>query len=98
MTDWTPPVSVISPDRQAILDLIRLCKREMAGNRARIAVLRGLTNQRESALAIQIADAIEAEAGTAKQDVDVFFRRIESELIGGQAYLQSLQEFLSNHL
>lgn len=98
MNDWVPQVSVISPERQALLDLIKLCKREMAQNRSRIAVLSGLANHGQSALVIQVTDAINAEAGTAQEDLDVLFRRIESDLMRGQAYLPALQELLSKHL
>lgn len=97
MSDWIPEVSVMSEDRAVILQLIQLCKREMTYHRATIQALQILANRGQSALAIQIADAIQAGQGTVRQDVDVLFRGIESALTRGQAYLRILQELLSKH-
>jgi hypothetical protein len=97
MTDWIPEVSVINEERQLILELIKLCKKEMTENRARILALQMLANQGQSALAIQIANAIQEQKGSVQEDVDVLFRRVESALARGEDHRPSLRDLLSKY-
>lgn len=97
MTDWIPEVSVINEERQLILERIKLCKKEMTENRARILVLQMFANQGQSALAIQIADAIQEQKGSVQEDVDVLFRRVESALARGEDHRAPLRDVLSRY-
>lgn len=99
MNEWIPPIAIIPPDRQVILDLIKLCKKEMAYRRAVVQTLQLLANTGRSSLANQFADQIKAlSEATPPTDEDVLFRPVESALNGGQEYLQGLQAVLSKLL
>ena len=103
MTDWIPEVAVISPERQTILDLIQLCKREMAYHRHVMTALNELANTGHSALSLQFADRIAQETvgssgATAPTHEDFLFRPVVSDLMHGREYLQSLQAVLSKQL
>jgi hypothetical protein len=98
MTEWFPDVAVISPDRQVILDLIKLCKREMAYRSSVILTLQELGNTGHSDLAIQISEKVKEQEATAQLSVDVLFRRSESALVRGEEYLQILQDAVSKQL
>ncbi len=71
MSSWFPEVATITPERSLILELIRVCKGAMAQNRARISVLQSLASQGQSAVANQIADAVQNETPPAREDLDI---------------------------
>lgn len=97
MTDWIPEVSVMSEEYDLLMQLIRLCKREMAHNQATTLVLQMLGCQGKSALSLQLADAIKAEMATVQRSVDVSFRPLESALTRGEDYRSALREFLQKY-
>src|SRR5882672_1045827 len=101
MTDWFPEVAVISPERQVILDLIKLCKREMVYHSSVILALQALAHSGSSALsalAIQFSEKVKEQEATVQKSVDVLFRPSESALVRGEEYLQSLQTAVSKQL
>jgi len=97
MTEWTPGVAVISPERQTILDLIQLCKKEMTYHRSVVLALQELSSTGRSALSIQFAEKVKEHEATVQHDVEVLFRQPVSALMSGEAYLQSLRGVLSKH-
>jgi hypothetical protein len=97
MVDWLPEVAFISPERRAVLDLIRLCKREMAYHRASVQVLQALGQHTYSTLATKIVAAIRSEA-VSQEESDVIFRSVEPDLARGRDYASGLQEILSRYL
>lgn len=95
MTDWIPEISVADPERTLILDLIRLCKKELVYHRSVITALQTLANSGNSAVALQFADGIQGAQDTVRPDVDVLFRRSESALMRGEEYRHILQALVS---
>lgn len=95
MSSWFPEVATITPERSLILELIRVCKSAIAQNRARISVLQSLASQGRSAVANQIADAVQNATPPAREDLDVLFRSVESDLVSGREYQHNLRSLLS---
>lgn len=95
MSSWFPEVATITPERSLILELIRVCKSAIAQNRVRISVLQSLASQGRSAVANQIADAVQNATPPAREDLDVLFRSVESDLVSGREYQHNLRSLLS---
>ena len=102
MTDWIPDTAVITPDRQVILDLIELLKREMIYHDSVVLTLQELAHsgRPESAqLAIEMAEKIkEQQEATSHLHVTALFRPSVSALMRGEEYLQHLQAVISKKL
>jgi hypothetical protein len=99
MNGWIPDKAIISEERYAILELIKLCKKQMAYRNAVIEVLQGLGQESRSAgVASCIVDAIRVREASVRDDVDVQFRHIESALLQGKNYADDLQDLVSKYL
>ena len=94
MIHWTPQQSVMSETHELLLQFVRLYKRERVYRKAVLVVLQMLGQVGQSALAIQVADAIEAEEPRAQQDVDALFLSLETSLAAGTPYLPILRSLL----
>ncbi|MBZ5584733.1 MAG: hypothetical protein LAQ30_21480 [Acidobacteriia bacterium] len=93
MTGWIPPVSVMSEERDAILQLVKLCKRYQVGLLAANAAIQFVAQENfQIGLALQ-ATKNHLKAGL-EEEVNIEFRQIESALLEGSEYLPALQELL----
>jgi len=93
MTDWTPDITVIPPDRAILLDLLRLRKRyRIEGLAWQSAPVKISCEHPE--VANLLLDEKKAALETAEFHAKGQFRRTESALIEGTDYLSSLREML----
>ena len=96
MTEWIPPVSVLTKERDAILQLVRLCKRYHAHSRAATISLGSVDPKHrrllEAILALQRELLVSSE-----QEADIEYREVEHALLEGTDYLPALQELLRRH-
>ena len=94
MSDWIPEVSIMNEEHELMLRFVRLYKQEKVYHQAVVVVLQMLGQLRQSAVAIQVADAIKAEEPRARQDVDALFQNLETALLSGTAYRSILRSLL----
>jgi|HubBroStandDraft_6_1064221.scaffolds.fasta_scaffold1421619_1 hypothetical protein len=97
MTDWAPRVSIMSEERDTLLQLIKLCKRYQVGLLATNEAVRRLTQGNlQAGLALQeMKNNLKANL---EEEVDIEFRQIETALIDGSEFLPALQELLKRRL
>ncbi|HVI07799.1 MAG TPA: hypothetical protein VND65_05845 [Candidatus Binatia bacterium] len=96
MTEWIPPVSAMSEERYAILQLVRLCKRYQARAMATGTALQQLYP--ENRLFVERVRALSQRLlENSQQEVEIEYRAIESALADGTDYVSELLQLLDRH-
>jgi len=96
VTDWIPPVSVLTEERDAILQLIRLCRRYQARRKAKATSLE-LLAPRNLRFAQEVLALEQALLVSSEREAEIEYREVESALCRGTDFLPALQELLARH-
>ena len=94
MTDeWIPEVSAMTEENDAILHLLRLCRRYKALVMAHVSALDELPSRdRVRVLAIKQELLVSSE-----QEVEIEYRPVESAILNGTDFVPELQKLLDRH-
>jgi len=93
MTQWTPEVSVLSEERDAILQLVRLCKLYQTRAQARATAL-SLSAREFPGPVAHIRERERSFLVSLEEEVEIEYRAIESAILHGTDYVPELQKLL----
>lgn len=96
MTEWIPPVAVMTEERDAILQLVKLCKRYQVQARTTMAALELLAPTIPGPVG-QVLDLKQQLLENSEEEVEIEYRAIESALVRGTDYLSELLPLLDRH-
>ena len=96
MTDWTPAVAVINPERSLLLELLKKYKKYKVESMAFTGAMSEFINHEPHVVNALLERKQELKPSTEKI-VDASFRRLETAIIDGSPYLSLLQEHLDRH-
>ena len=91
--EWIPPISVMTKENEAILRLLKLCRKSQALVRAHSAALETLPSKdRVRVLAIK-----QRLLASSDHETEIEYRPVESSILNGTDFVPELLKLLDRH-